>query len=474
MKSIIKSLLLLLFFTISNPIVSQIQKNDLIGNWQGILKVQDVELRMIFKISESGDGLKAVLDSPDQSAFNIPIDTVILNNNMVKLPINRVAGFYEGKLIKDSSIIHGNWNQGGQDFQMQLVKTQEEFKLNRPQEPQKPYPYIEEEVTFENTDAGITLAGTFTYPQEGTSFPAVVLVTGSGPQNRDEEVFAHKPFLIWADHLTRSGIAVLRYDDRGIGKSKGDFNSSTTADLATDAIAAVNYLKNRNEINNEKIGVVGHSEGGIIAPLAANHSEVVSFIVLCAGTAVPGYEVILLQSELISKRMGESEEKIKKDIDFSKKIFDVIINSKDKSEANEEIDRIYKEYYESLPEEEKSKPENSKEALEQIKKSFSGPWFKYFLEFDPATELEKLDVPVLALFGENDLQVIPSQNKEEMENALAKSKSENYKIVVLPGLNHLFQESETGLPSDYSKIEQTTSPLMLETMTKWIMETVGY
>jgi len=473
MKSLTKIFILFIIASNLNSFYCQVQNPDLVGSWKGVLNVMNTELRIVFKISETEEGgLKASLDSPDQGAFNIPVDSVILNGNLVRLEIKSIGGFYEGELKKDSSIIEGTWNQVSQSFPLRLAKTEEVIKLNRPQEPKKPYPYNEEEITFENKEAGITLAGTFTYPKEGENFPAVVLVSGSGPQNRDEELLGHKPFLVWSDYLTRNGVAVLRFDDRGTAKSTGDFGSGTTQDFATDAIEAVNYLKSRKEVDAKKIGMVGHSEGGLIAPIAANKSDDVSFIVLVAGTSVPGYEIILLQSELISRAAGTSEEEIKRTLDITKKTYDILLNIEDSTEAAQKINTIWAEYYQALPDSEKNKPENSQVYIEQQKKVILGPWFRYFLKYNPRTELVKLDIPVLALFGEKDIQVAPSQNKDEMEKALEKSNSKNYKVVVFPGLNHLFQECETGAITEYAKIEQTASPIMLEMMTNWIKEVV--
>jgi pimeloyl-ACP methyl ester carboxylesterase len=477
MKLFFNILIFLILTSNFNLFYCQDENPDIIGNWQGTLSVMNTELRIVFKISQTNQGnLKAVLDSPDQGAFDIHVDSVILSGNIIRLEVKVVAGFYEGEFIKDSSYIEGTWNQAGQSFPLRLVKTEEVIKLNRPQEPEKPYPYNEEEVTFKNKEAGITLAGTFTYPKDpasgtgGENFPAVVLVTGSGPENRDEELFGHKPFLVWADHLTRNGIAVLRFDDRGTAKSTGDFASATTIDFATDAVAAVEYLKSRKEVDAKKIGIAGHSEGGIVAPIAANKSDDVSFIVLVAGPAVPGNEILELQIETISRLSGVPEEQIERDQVVIKKFFDILNNTEDTIEVNEKLDILYDDYYTSLPDSEKIKPENSKESFDQKKNIFMGKWMRFFLKFDPRTELVKLDIPVFAIFGEKDVQVAPSQNKEEMEKALKKSNSENYKVVVLPGLNHIFQECETGAITEYAKIEQTASPIMLETMTDWIKE----
>ncbi len=459
------------FPLILTPISKAERKLEFFSLWQGKLKIKEIELRLNLRFYKDGkDSIGAFLDSPDQSIMNIPATKVYYGDDSVLVEIQSIKGFYTGKFNNDKSEIDGKWNQNGSSFSLKLEKTEKIIEVKRPQEPRRPYPYNEEEITFKNKIAGITLSGTLTYPKEGTNFPAVVLVTGSGPQNRDEEVFGHKPFLVWSDYLTRNGVAVLRYDDRGIGKSKGIFNSATTADFVTDAISAIEYLKSRKEIDKKNIGLAGHSEGGVIAPIAANRCKDISFIVLGAGTAVPGDEIILLQIETISRLSGVSEEEVKREYEINKKTFDIIKSSHDSSEAAEKINEIYTEYYNNLPDSEKSKPENSSQGIKQKEKSFLSPWMRYFLKYDPRTELVKLNVPVLALFGGKDIQVSPSQNKYEMEKALQKSKSENFKVVVLPGLNHVFQECETGAITEYARIEQTTSPIMLTVMTDWIKE----
>jgi pimeloyl-ACP methyl ester carboxylesterase len=464
-NKLLSTIILLLFF-VSQNIFSQ----NIIKSWEGILDIGNgTKLRVIIHILKGENGkLSALLDSPDQGAKGIKAENVSFENGKINFQIPSIGGTYDGIVDENFSRIDGEWKQAGTSFPLILKKAEKVEEIKRPQEPQKPFPYNEEEVTFKNEEAGITLAGTFTYPKKGTSFPAVVLVSGSGPQNRDEEVFGHKPFLIWSDYLTRNGIAVLRYDDRGIGKSTGIFSGATTADFVTDAISAVEYLKTRKEIIPDKIGIAGHSEGGIIAPIAANKCNDVSFIVLGAGTAVPGNEILLLQIEAISKLAGESEERIKREYDLNKKTFEILKSRNDSTEVTKKINVLYQEYLNNLPDSEKSRPENSTAAIEQREKSFSSNWMRYFLRYDPRTELQKLRVPVLAIFGEKDIQVSPSQNKAEMEKALQKSESGNYKVVVLPGLNHIFQECETGAINEYPKIEQTTSPKMLELMTLWI------
>jgi pimeloyl-ACP methyl ester carboxylesterase len=447
------------------------ENRQVVGNWLGTLDIMGNKLRIIFKVSGAGqDSLTALLDSPDQGAKNIPVSMVISNKDSVYFEVKIAAGYFAGKPDFTDNKIEGIWSQGGIKFPLVLEKIDKVEEVKRPQDPEAPFLYNEEEVTFENKEAGVTLAGTLTFPKEGSNFPVVILVSGSGPQNRNEELYNHRPFWVWADHLTRNGFAVLRYDDRGVGKSTGDFGTAITTDFATDAVSAVEYIKTRKEINPGKIGVCGHSEGGIIAPIAANKSKDVSFIVLAGGPAVPGNEIVTLQRELILRDQGIPEEDIKKQEEFYKRAFDKVMNIEELDSARAEIAKIIEEYYNTLTEEEKQKPENSKEAQVQAVNSIFNPWFKFFLKFDPRTELTKVSVPVLAMYGEKDLQVPPSQNKDEMEKALSKSSSKKYNVVVMPGVNHLFQETKGYSPMDYAKIEQTVSPDVLNIMTAWLKE----
>ncbi len=314
---------------------SQTTNSSFPGTWQGILKVSGFELHIVFNVKDSLGEFTSTLDSPDQNAFGIQVDSTSLKKDSVYFGIPAIKGFFEGAFQGDS--IPGTWHQGSNAWPLVLKKTDKVEGPKRSQIPQKPYPYNEEEVTFTDKEAGIELAGTLTLPKEGGPFPAVVLVTGSGPQDRDETLLGHKPFLVLADYLTRQGIAVLRYDDRGVGKSAGNFSTATTQDFVNDALAAINYLENRKDIRRNETGIIGHSEGGLIAPLAAVKSKNVNFIVLMAGPGVTGRDILLEQSQLIEKSMGMSEDKIKTGKELAKKFYDIVENEKDSAAAAEKI-----------------------------------------------------------------------------------------------------------------------------------------
>ena len=384
------------------------------GIWQGELKVPGIELRIVFKISKNPDGtLTATLDSPDQGATDIPVEEVIFKDNTLRLEVKSAGGVFEGKVSEDFLVIEGEWKQSGGAFPLTVNRVDKVVEILRPQVPKKPYPYIEQEVAYENKDAEITLAGTLTLPSGDAPFPAVLLITGSGPQDRNETIYNHRPFLVLADYLTRQGIAVLRVDDRGVGKSTGDFSQVTSEDFASDVLAGIEYLKARKEINPKQIGLIGHSEGGLIAPMAAVKSPDVAFIVLMAGTGLTGEEILYLQGALIAKAMEASEEDIAKNRRFNEKIFSVIKEEKDKKISEERLHQMFMEYWEKMSEEEKNRIGDIGDPEEYIKaqlQNLLSPWLKFFLTYDPKPTLSKVKCPVLAINGEKDLQVPPKEN----------------------------------------------------------------
>ena len=464
MKSRLLFTLVLLISTFS------IAQQDLSGIWSGKLDLPNtVKLTIAFNLSKDEAGnYKATLDSPDQGAMGIPTESTTINNDSIRIEIPIIQGYYVVKIFNDEMKIVGKWNQAGSSFDLDVKKVDKLEKPNRPQEPKEPYPYNSEEVLFENEKDNVVLAGTLTFPKEGSNFPAVVMITGSGGQDRNEELLGHKPFLVISDYLTRNGIAVLRFDDRGIAQSTGDHSKATSEDFANDVLAAVQFLKERKEIDKTKIGLIGHSEGGMIAPLAAIQSDDVSFIILMAGPGIPGDSILYLQGALIQRAEGESEEKIKKSVELQRSIFKMVINSTDDEKLNKDLrDKFYEEYP-NMTEEEKKEIGDPEVYLDMQIKTITSPWFKYFLKFDPAPVLEKVKCAVLAINGENDLQVPPRENLSAIKSALERSGNNNFEVVELKRLNHLFQSSETGRISEYGQLEETISPLALQTMLDWI------
>lgn len=459
-----------------SPILAQEQADQekIISIWQGVLKVPSGELRIVFKISKAEDGsLTATMDSPDQGAFDIPTSKTSVENDSLRIEASSIGGLFAGKVNPDSSTIDGQWQQSGMTFPLVLKKSEQAPKLNRPQQPQKPYPYIEEEVSYQNQSAGITLAGTLTLPDSAGKFPAVILITGSGAQDRDETVFGHRPFLVLADYLTKLGIAVLRVDDRGVGGSTGDVSNSTSEDFATDVLAGINYLKTRSQINPAQIGLIGHSEGGIIAPMVAAQSDNVAFIVLMAGTGLTGEEIVYKQADLIARASGASDSSIEKNRASQQQIFSVLKQEQSDSVMVSKLRKIFEEKLIKMSEQEKKAIGEADKYINAQIKQVNSPWFRFFLTFDPKTVLKKVKCPVLAINGELDLQVPPKENLAVIEAALKAGGNNQVTTKILPGLNHLFQTAETGLPAEYVKIEEMFSPIALKCIGDWIVELIS-
>lgn len=464
MKSRLLFTLVLLISTFS------IAQQDLSGIWAGKLDLPNtVKLTIAFNLSKDEAGnYKATLDSPDQGAMGIPTESTTINNDSIRIEIPIIKGYYVGKIFYDEMKIVGKWNQAGSSFDLDVKKVDKLDKPNRPQEPKDPYPYNSEEVLFENEKDNVVLVGTLTYPKEGNNFSAVVMITGSGGQDRNEELLGHKPFLVISDYLTRNGIAVLRFDDRGIAQSTGDHSKATSEDFAKDVLAAVQFLKERKEIDKTKIGLIGHSEGGMIAPLAAIQSNDVAFLIMMAGIGIPGDSILYLQGALIQRAEGESEDKIQKSVDLQRSIFKMVINSNDDEKLNKDLrDKFYEEYP-NMTAEEKKEIGDPEVYLDMQIKTITSPWFKYFLKFDPVPVLEKVKCAVLAINGEKDLQVPPKENLSAIKSAFEKGGNKNFEVIELKGLNHLFQTSETGRISEYGQIEETISPTALQMMLEWI------
>jgi len=441
------------------------------GIWEGKLKVPGTELMIVFKISRNPDGtLTATLDSPDQGVTGIPVEEVIFKDKTLRLEVKSVGGIYKGKVSEDFLVIEGEWKQSGQTLSLTVKRVDKAVEILRPQEPKKPYPYIERQVEYTNLKAGVKLVGTLTLPSDKGPFPAVLLITGSGPQDRNETVFGHRPFLVLADYLTRQGIAVLRVDDRGVGESTGDFSQATSEDFASDVLAGVEYLKTCKEIDPNKIGLIGHSEGGIIAPMVAAKSSDVAFIVLMAGTGLTGEEILYLQTDLISKAMGDNEEEIAKSRQFNEKIFSIIKEEEDNEIAKERLWQMVMAYLAELSDEEKNRIGVSEESLKAQLQNLLSLWSRFFLIYDPKPTLSKVKCPVLAINGEKDLQVPPKENLSAIEEALVAGGNKNFTVKELSGLNHLFQTAQAGLPAEYVKIEETISPEVLKIIGDWILE----
>jgi pimeloyl-ACP methyl ester carboxylesterase len=447
-----------------------VSDHPLAGDWNGVLDVMGSQLRLVFHVTEAQGVFTSTMDSPDQGAFGMKVDTTVVNGNEIVWTNKRIGMKASGEYMPDSSFITVDFNQAGRSMPLKLGREEVARKeQKRPQEPTS-MDYKQEEVKFTNPLGGHSLAGTLTIPKSGEFDKVVVLVSGSGPQDRNEELIGHKPFLVLSDYLTRNGVAVLRYDDRGVGGSTGDFQAGTSMDFADDATAAVNFLKAREDMSDKKFGVMGHSEGGLIAPIVAQKTDL-DFIVLLAGPGIRSDELMLEQTVAILRAGNEDEDEIM----FNKKsnmlIFDYMNEHQEVSveELREGMAEIIRERFKLLPEEDVAKIDDIEVEIENQIKTVSTPWFRYFLNYDPSDYLTKVTIPTLAVNGSLDLQVLPNSNLSGIKKSLEKAGNKNYVIKEFEGLNHLFQMSETGAPSEYGAIEETFNEEALEFILDWVV-----
>jgi pimeloyl-ACP methyl ester carboxylesterase len=449
--------------------------SKLAGNWLGVLKISGLELRLAVKLKMQNERLVGTFDSIDQGASDIPIDGVAVEGSKITFTIFKIFAMYEGKVDDAVTAIDGTFQQGTSKTPLVFKRVNEIPTLKRPQEPKKPYPYREEQVSYESAP-DVNLAATITIPRGKGPFPAVVLITGSGPQDRDEALMGHRPFLVLADHLTRAGIAVLRADDRGIGKSTGSFAGATNDDFVVDALAGVKFLKSRSEIDPKKIGLVGHSEGGIVAPKAAVKAPGdIAFIVLLAGPGVPIDEILVRQGEDFMRAEELPEALITRLRPYRKEMFAMLRQTRDRAEMEKKARELDKRMWSELSEEDKTlmkkvSPGNNEAAIQMI----LTPWFLQLINEDPAKVLPNVKCPVLAMNGERDLQVASSENLPAIKAALEKGGNKDFKIIEFKGLNHLFQHSNIGKVSEYGKIEETFAPEAMQAVSEWIVKHTGH
>jgi pimeloyl-ACP methyl ester carboxylesterase len=445
-----------------------------VGVWEGLLDAGAAQLRLVFHV-DLGDGgeLTGSMDSPDQGANGIPATSVSVDGRSLTFTVATLQATFEGVLSEEGAQIEGTFSQGPANIPLVIARTDAPTELERPQNPEPPFPYRSEPVRFDNERAGVTLAGTLTTPEGDGPFPGAVLVSGSGPQDRDETLMGHRPFLVLSDHLTRNGIAVLRYDDRGVAESSGDFSSATSKDFAGDALAATRFLAARPDVG--PVGIVGHSEGGLIGPMAASASDDVAFVVMLAGPGITGVEILELQAALINRAEGAPEEMVERNRQTQRRLFEVVLDEPDPEAAAPRLRATLEAAIADLPEEVRQRmgasadPENIEIQVQQV----NSAWFRFFLMYDPRPTLEQLGVPVLALNGEKDLQVPAEENLSEIRAALERGGNPDATVTMLPSLNHLFQEATTGSISEYGRISQTMSPVALEAISSWILERFG-
>ncbi|MHC5202489.1 alpha/beta hydrolase family protein [Myroides sp. LJL119] len=449
-----KKMILLFCLLLSFTSFSQVE-----GTWSGAIQLPVAELPFVVHINQENNTIKASFDSPDQGAFGIEIPQVSFQNETLYLHHPQMKMVYQGKVIAPNTI-QGTFTQNGQSFTLNLSRS--EFTRNRPQEPKPPYNYKSQDITFENKQDGITLSGSLTLPNGKGKFPGVILVSGSGPNDRNQEIFGHKPFLVLADYLTNNGYAVLRYDKRGVASSQGDYEKATTYDFANDAKAGLAYLKSRQEIDDTKIGILGHSEGAMIAQIIASEDPTVDFIILMAGPGIANDQLMIFQKTAIEQKMGVPQNVLT----INQEVFGTIYSIMKKNTSNQVAKQQIIEYLKTVP----YYQNLSQSDIKTFTSLVDSNWFRTFISYDPKNYLSRINCNVLALNGTKDLQVTSIENLQGIHDAL--SSKGKLEIRSYQGLNHLFQKSETGMPQEYGKIQTTIEPEVLEDIGVWLNKKV--
>ena len=450
------------------PTLPATKPTPLSGIYQGKMKITaGIALTLIFTVTTKGNEVTSTLAVPEQGGKPVPVTQTTVSGDAVTFAMSNIGATFAGTRSADGATISGTFTQSGRNFPVTLSKTNKPLVYERPQDPRPPFPYRTEDVSYPNPKApGVTLAGTLIIPPGKAPFPVVLFITGSGPQDRNEEILGHRPFWVIADYLARRGIASLRVDDRGVAKSTGDFRAATTADFATDTRAGVAYLLTRRDVVDTKhIGLIGHSEGGVIAPMVAADTPAVSFIVLLAGSTVPGDAILAEQRRLIERAAGATDAQIAQGETIVAPLTAIAKTTPDAAARKAKLAAERAAIVKSFPPNQRAAA--GAEAA-QVIQSLDSPWMRYFLQYDPRPVLEKVKCPVLAINGANDLQVPPQQNLPVIATALKAAGNTDVTTRELPGLNHLFQHSKTGAPSDYADISETFAPEALAVVGDWI------
>lgn len=467
-KNYLLLLLAALFLGIVNPIFAQIDK--VLGIWEGRLSVANTELRILFHIKMDKSKLFAEMDSPDQMQYGIKMDTVIASENGFTLKLAIANAEFVGTYSENFSLVNGFWNQAGSSFPLSMKKNQNFKPRSFPQEPKPPFPYHSEEVSYKNSKADFNIGGSLTMPEKGTQkYPAILLITGSGAQDRDENIMGHKPFLVIADHFSRRGFAVLRVDDRGVGATGGNPLTATTADFVTDVKAGIKFLKAQPNVNPNKIFLMGHSEGGLIAIMtAAEMKNELAGIVLLAAPGVPMSDLIVRQSTDILRQECIEDEYLKAAEDFNRKLYGYVAADKKNKLSAMSLSEKMTVHLKAMPKEAKEALELGEARLFQSCVTVLMPWFRYFIKIEPKPFLKKVKCPVLAINGSMDLQVAAGPNLEAICSELRKKKHKDVICTEIPGLNHLFQRCKSCKITEYGELEETFAPEVLKAMEEWL------
>jgi len=435
---------------------NQNSQADVTGIWLGKVQVtEQLKMRFGYVISRDPSGeLKSTLNILEQKAFDIPMEKTLFTGDSLLIDLSSKLIRYAGTYDKDKDCFTGYYTQAGKSFALDLVRVNELPRgVERPQTPQRPFPYTEEEVSFVNPAGGHLLSGTLTSPVQASGAPAVILVAGSGKNDRNGTAMGH--FLLLSDFLTRNGFVVLRSDKRGVGKSTGNYAEATTEDFASDVSAALNFLKIRKEVDPKKIGLVGHSEGSLIAPMVASAGGDVAFIVLLGAVGMKGDELLLSQIRAMSVAAGKAPEVIDSIVNLNRNYYRIVSQNVSKEEKAGSIKKV--------------NPGISDKELAQLVK----PWIGYYVTTDPSVYLQKVNCPVLAASGSRDLQCVADENLPLIEKALKAGGNKNVKIYKASELNHLLQTSTSGSPLEYDQIPEIISPSLMDYLLNWLKAQVN-
>lgn len=441
------------------------QNNDLSGSWSGSLDVMGQKLPLLFNFEKTEEGWRGTADSPMQGAKGMLLKNVLFNGLMVSWEFVQIPALYEGVMLGDS--LKGNFTQSGTVFPLNLGRAtaSDTLAMERPQEPSPPFDYEEIATSFGSADNQIMLTGTITKPKGPGPFPSVVLVSGSGPQNRNGEIFGHQPFWVIADYLTSNGILVFRYDERGVGDSEGDFAKATSYDLKEDAANAVAHLRKFPFVDQSQVGIIGHSEGGMIGWMLAAAETNLNFLVALAGPVVPVDEFLEQQTLDVLKSVGASQEWIDQRLTLNKKVYNTVKNTEQFSELEGNLEKMVQEHLASLGVDESSLEAETSAIMKAFGPSVT-PWFFEFLKFSSQPFIEQIRIPVFAAFATKDIQVNASANAKALRAMT--DQNDLFEIFIYPGLNHLFQATETGELSEYAFNPETFNETVLEDMVNWI------
>jgi pimeloyl-ACP methyl ester carboxylesterase len=449
-----------------------IQAQD-INYWYGELNISPTKLPITLKIEQKPDTTIILMGSPSQTNEMFGVTKQRLIGDSIVFSIKSMGLVFRGKYNDTKDTIYASFKQGFLSENLILAKTEKIYKLNRPQEPIPPYPYIEEEMDFNVKGVNYDFKGTLTLPSKDKKHPCLILVTGSGIQNRDEEVFGHKPFKVLADYLTKNGIAVFRYDDRGWGSNSNDsiIINATTLDYAIDAQAAFDLISNHPNIDNKNIGMLGHSEGGAIVSICASKNIDLKYIILLAGPGMKGIDVLLQQNKAYFEKANSPQFAINFQLSTLNRIYQLIETHQNDDTIEKNMNKWFDKELKKLDESQRKEIQFSNhDVRKQFVKSLTSNWMRTFMMLDPADYLEKVQQPVLAINGTNDIQVLYKYNLPAIEKALKKGNNNNFKIQTAEGMNHLFQESKSGMVDEYSQIEQTISPIILSQIKDFVIE----